>query len=127
MANRAESSGFIGLRRGKPYIFFDRPPGQQPRLLEHHADPCAGRTRNASQIVGVKAGENPQHRALAAAGGTDEDADLSGLERKGDAGEHVVLSARRAPEGLAGDIDLKPHGDATAMPGLQTAAPARFR
>ena len=73
---------FIGQRRGQPHIFFDRPPGQQPRLLEHHADPRAGRTRNAPLIIAVEAGENPQHGALAAAGGTDEDANLSGAERK---------------------------------------------
>jgi hypothetical protein len=77
--------------------------------------------------VGIEAGENPERRALAAAGWTDEDADLSGIKRKGHAGDHVVLFARRVPERLAGDIDLKPHGDATGIAGPQMAAPARFQ
>src|SRR5260370_1243333 len=34
----------ICLRRGKPHVVFDRPPGQQSRLLKHHADPCVRRT-----------------------------------------------------------------------------------
>jgi hypothetical protein len=38
-----------------------------------------------------------------------------------------VLFARRALERLAGDIDLKPHGDATGIAGPQTAAPIRFQ
>jgi hypothetical protein len=50
---------------------------------------------NAALIVVVEAGENPQHGALAAAGWTDEYANLSGIERKVDAGEHVVPLARR--------------------------------
>ena len=77
--------------------------------------------------VGVEAGENPEHRALAAAGRTDQDANLSGIKRKGHAGDHVVLFARRVPERLAGDIDLKPHGDATGIAGPQMAAPTRFQ
>ena len=75
----------------------------------------------------VEAGENSQHRTLAASGWTDEDAHFSGIECKRDAGDHVVLFARRVPERLAGDIDLKPHGDATGIPGPQKAAPARSR
>jgi hypothetical protein len=34
---------------------------------------------------------------------------------------------RGAFEGLAGDVDLKPHEAATAIPALQMAAPTRFR
>jgi hypothetical protein len=77
--------------------------------------------------VGVEAGENPEHRALAAAGWTDEDANLSGIKDKGYAIDHVVLFARRVLERLADDIDLKPHGDATGKAGPQMAAPTRFQ
>ena len=86
----------------------------------------AGRD-DAALIIMVEAGENPQHGALAAAGWADEHANLAGAEREVDAGEHVVPLARRVRERLACDIDLKLHGAATAIAGLQTAAPARFR
>src|SRR6476659_2499854 len=111
----------------KSHIFFDRSPGQQPRFLKYEADPRAGRTRDASLKVGVEAGENPEHRTLAATGRADQDAYFSGIEGKGDAGDHVVLLARRVPECFAGDIDFKPHGDATGITGPQMAAPARFQ
>jgi hypothetical protein len=38
-----------------------------------------------------------------------------------------VLFARGVPERLAGDIDFKPHGDATGITGPQMAAPAMFQ
>jgi hypothetical protein len=38
-----------------------------------------------------------------------------------------VPFARRVPECLAGDIDLKPHGDATGIAGPQKVAPTRSR
>jgi hypothetical protein len=77
--------------------------------------------------VVVEAGENPEHRTLAAAGWTDQYANLSGIKRKGHAGDHVVQFARRVLERLAGDIDLKPHGDATGIAGPQMAVPTRFQ
>src|SRR5258708_16762906 len=43
------------LRRGKPHVVIDRPPRQQPRLLKHHAYPCACRTGDAALIVVVEA------------------------------------------------------------------------
>jgi hypothetical protein len=114
-----------GQGRNKPHIF--RPTARAAAaVLEHHADPCADRRETRPKVV-VEAGENPEHRTLAAAGWADEDAYLSGIERKADAGDHVVLFARRVPERLAGDIDLKPHGDATGIAGPQMAAPARFQ
>ena len=78
-------------------------------------------------IVVVEACEDLQHGALAAAGWADEHANLSGAERKVEVGEHVVPLAGRVCERLAGDLDFKPHGAATAIAGPQTAAPARFR
>jgi len=75
----------------------------------------------------VEACENPEHGALAAAGRTDEHANLSSAERKADVGEHVVPFARRVLVLLACDVDLKPHGAATGIAGLQKAAPTRFR
>jgi hypothetical protein len=38
-----------------------------------------------------------------------------------------VLFARRVLERLAGDIDFKPHGDATGIAGPQMAAPTGFQ
>ena len=78
-------------------------------------------------IFTIEAGENPEHRALAAAGWADEDANLAGAEGKVDTGEHVVPLAGRVLIGLAFDVDLKLHGAATGINGLRMAAPARFR
>ena len=70
---------------------------------------------------------NPQHGALAAAGRADEHTDFARCKREFDAGKHVVPLAGRVLETLAGDIDLKLHGAATAIRASQTAAPERSR
>ena len=75
----------------------------------------------------IDAGENPQHRALAAAGRTNDHANLAGAERKVDTGEYVLPLACRVLKRLAFDIDLKLHGAATGINGLQMAAPVPFR
>src|SRR5258708_36647917 len=115
------------MRGHQPDILLDRSPGQQPRLLKHHAEPRAGRPRHAAPKIMVEAGENLEHGALAAAGRADEIANLSGAERKADTGEHVLPLARLLLKRLAFDIDLKLHGAATGINGLQRAAPAQSR
>ena len=80
-----------------------------------------------SLIVVIEAGENLEHGALAAAGWADEHANLPGAKREFYAGEHVVAFAGRVFKLLAGYIDLKLHGVATAIAAFQMAAPARFR
>src|SRR4051812_45235453 len=115
----------IGCR--KPHILLDRAPWQQPRLLENHADPGFRWARDASLEIAVEPEDNAQHRALAAARGTDQDADLARPKREADRREHLLRSARGTPEALACDIDLKPHGVATVLRGLRTVAPARSR
>jgi len=67
-ANSAESFASSASGAAKPHVCFDRPPRQQPRLLKHHADPCACRTRHAALIVMVETGGGFQHGALAAPG-----------------------------------------------------------
>ena len=75
----------------------------------------------------LEAGENPQYRALAAARRTNDHANLAGAERKVDTGEYVLLLARRVFKRLAFDIDLKLHGAATGINGLQMVALLAFR
>ena len=77
--------------------------------------------------VAIEAEDDPQHRALAAAGRSDQHADLAGTKREFDRREHLVRFARGTPERFAGNIDLKPHGDATYLRVSQTAAPAPSR
>ena len=111
-------------------VFPRRVITREASASEENEEVSAGTFQEAlarGEYAMVEAGQNPQHRALAAAGWTDEDADLAGIERKGDAGNHVVPLARRVLEPLAGDLDLKPHGVATGMPGPQMAAPRRSR
>src|SRR5258708_26438847 len=115
------------LRRGKPHVVIARPPRQQPRLLKHHAYPCACRTDDTALIVVVEAGDDLQHGSLAAAGWADKYANLSGAKRKVEIDEHVVPFAGRICERLACDFDLKLHVDATLIAGFQTAVPGRFR
>src|SRR5260221_2035946 len=79
----------IRLRRSKPHIFLDRPPWQQPRLLEYHPEPGVCRTLDAALIVMVEAGDDFQHGALAAAGWADECSNLTGAENKIEIGKHV--------------------------------------
>ncbi len=57
----------------------------------------------------------------------DPNADLAALERETDRRQHLVLPAGSTVEPLGFDIDLKPHGTATGLSGLRTAAPAGFR
>src|SRR5262249_49794887 len=119
--------GVIGLRCGEADIVLDRTPGQEPRLLEHHRKPRPGRPRHASLIVRIESRENAQERALAAAGGADNDSDFAGRKRKADVLDHVVRLADGADKPLAADIDVKLHGAATGRPELQTVAPATSR
>src|ERR1700761_3214997 len=117
----------VDIRRGQPDILFDRAPRQQPRLLEHHADPYLLGARHAPSIIMIEAGENPEQGGLAATGGTDDDADLAPLEREGDMVEHVLLPAGSVPVGLGCDVDVKLHGCATGIAGLRMVAPGRSR
>src|ERR1019366_585162 len=119
--------GLVRLRRGKPHIVLDRPPGQQPWLLKHHADPRVRRTRYPALIVMVEAGHDLQQGALAAAGWSDEHADLASAQRKVEIGKNVVPLAGSAGERLARDLDFKLHGAATLIVGPLTAAPGRVR
>src|SRR5262249_31957024 len=81
----------------------------------------------AALIVMIEASEDPKHCGLAAARRADKDADLSLLESECDVAEHVVAFAGRVRVSLARNIDLKPHGAATWIAGLRTAAPGRSR
>src|SRR3954451_1918037 len=92
----------IGCR--KPYILLDRAPWQQPRLLENHADPRFRRARDVPLEIAVEPEDDAQHRALAAAGGTDQRADLAGLKRESDRREHLLRPAGGTLEALACDI-----------------------
>src|SRR5664280_3660983 len=75
----------------------------------------------------VEAGDDLQQGALAAAGWSDEHANLASAERKVEIGKNVVPLAGGAGERLARDLDFKLHGAATLIVGPLTAAPGRSR
>src|SRR6185437_5717887 len=117
----------IDIRCGETNVVLDRPPRQKPRLLEHHPDPLFSGPRDATLIVLIEPGEDPQQRGLAAAGGADDDADFSRFERESDMAQHLVALSGRVRIFLAGNFDFKPHGAATGIAGLRTAAPTPSR
>src|SRR5215475_12422052 len=80
----------IDIRRGQANVVLDRAPWQQPRLLEYHADALLPGTRDVPLKVAIETSEDAQQRGLAAAGGADDDADLSRFERERDMAQHLV-------------------------------------
>src|SRR3954447_25292639 len=127
IAEQGRECDFIDERGGDTDIFLDRAPGQQPRFLEHHAKACTRGTRHAASKILVQTGENPQQRALATAGRTNDHANLAGAKRKVDTSEYVLTFASRVQKRLAFDIDLKLHGASNGRHGLQKAARIAFR
>ena len=96
----------------------DRPPRQQPRLLEHEPDPRVRRRdrssveRDRAAIRREQAGGDPQERRLAAAVRPDEGDDLAAL----DVERQPVERDRRG--GAAGRrAERDPHVVATSRPG----------
>ena len=98
-----ERGGGAGLALGRRQVpdqterdvVGDAEPGQQPRLLEHHADlgVRAGDDLavEAHGAIGrpLEAGDQAQDRALAAAGAADQRDDLAGFDGEADAVERV--------------------------------------
>ena len=103
----------IGIRRDQPDVLFDRPPGEQPRLLEHHAQPAVRRTRDGTFEIRIEPGDDPQQRRLAATGRADQSDNLARPDAEGNATQHVQTSAGRRDVRLARDADLKPPGFAS--------------
>ncbi|MGY3365837.1 hypothetical protein ACVWZL_002962 [Bradyrhizobium sp. GM2.4] len=85
------------------HVVQDRPPFQQQRLLEHHAN-VAGRIERAFGVadlhraaVGVvQAGQNLHHGGLAAAGRADQRDQLTLLHVHGDVGHRQEFGAAAA-------------------------------
>ena len=72
--------GLGRLGRAEPDILVDGAPGQQPRLLEHHAELAViGQTHHAG-IIAIEAGDDAQQRGLAAARRPDQRADRAGRQ-----------------------------------------------
>src|SRR4051794_26069601 len=92
------------LWRRKSHVVFNRPPGQQPRLLKHHSDPCVRLMRDAPLIVVVETGHDLQHGTLSAAGRAYEYANRSSGEQEIQLDEDVETLAGGIGERLARDI-----------------------
>src|SRR6185312_10530623 len=74
-------------------------PGQESRLLEHHADvlaACFPAKGDRSFIRAFEAGDQPQQRALAAAAAAHDRNELSCGNMKVDAAQHGVVAERLA-------------------------------
>ncbi|GGY79703.1 hypothetical protein GCM10010300_24460 [Streptomyces olivaceoviridis] len=90
-------------------------PREQPRRLEHHAGrlarPRLGTGHPHRAVRGLlESGDQPQQRALAAAGGTDQDQELAGGDGqvdRPDGGDGLS-----APAVLVGDV-VEAHGSGT--------------
>ena len=76
-AQRPEQDVKVGVgrfRRPQPHVLFHGAPRQQPRLLEHHAEPAVVGQMHRARIVGIEARDDAQQRGLAAAGRADQGA-----------------------------------------------------
>src|SRR4029079_9179222 len=86
----------------------DRPPRQQPRVLEHEADPPVGATdrvsveRHRPGVGREQAGGDPQERALAAAVRPDQGDDLAAVDGEVEPLERVE---RRVAAAWEADVD----------------------
>ena len=99
--------GLVRLRCGELQIVEHAAPGQQARLLKHHADLRLRRQRHTALEIAVKADDDAQQRRLAIARRTDKRVNLAGIERQREVAQHLAHLARRGAEGLALDEDFK--------------------
>ena len=85
------------------------------------------RAHDSPSIVSVEAGDDPQHRGLAASGRTDQRRDLAMSERE----RTSRSTSRRSPEaatiGFPRDRHFKQAGAASGMRVVQRAAPGKSR
>ena len=115
------------LRRAEPHVLLHGAPGQEARLLEHHAELAVIGQAHHPGIVAVEAGDDAQQRRLAAAGGADQGGHRPGGEGEFQPPQHVEPTARRRPVGFAFDADIKLGGDASGRHVVQSAAPGMFQ
>ena len=115
------------VRRRQPDIVLDRAPRQQPRLLEHHAEPAVMRQLHRAVVVAIEAGDDAEQCGLAAARRPDQRADFAIAQAKRQIGDDAARAAQRRAEGLLRDPDVKLGWDATGRHVVQAAAPEVFR
>ena len=119
--------GVARLRRGEAHVLLDGAPRQQPRFLEHDAEPAVRRQPHGAFEVRIEPGNDAKQRGLAAAGRTDQRRDLSARDSDRESAEHLQITARGFAIGFMLDVNFKPVLVASARHIVQTAAPGMFR
>src|SRR6516165_4826324 len=115
------------VRGGKPHVLLDRPPRQQARLLEDHAERAVRGERDAAVEIAVEPRDDAQQRGLAAARRPNQRGDLPTAEAECKLAEHLELPAGGSLKRLLLDVDVKPVSGASGRHVVQTAAPGTFR
>ena len=111
----------------QPNVVFDSPPGKQTRFLEYHGQSASLGRDNFAVIVHIDAGDDPQHRRLAAAGGAYQHAEFPARQREGNVAQHLKRLAGRCGVSLADDANIKQFGAASATRVVQWVAPPEFQ
>src|SRR6185369_46262 len=119
--------GRVGARRDKPHIVLYGPPQEQTRLLEDYAQSSRSRAHDGSLIVGIEAGNDPEHRRLAASGRADQHADQTAVEAESYIAQNFRALAGDRHNGFPDDADFKPSGAANGTRVAQGAAPTECR
>src|SRR6516165_3928533 len=105
---RDDCREFGSIRRAsKRQVLRDRAPGQKPGLLKDHRELGPGRENDIAFEVLVETRDDAQQASLAAARWSEQSAHLALRQGEGEVAQDHAGLARRGPEGLAGDGDVK--------------------